>query len=112
MAGKTRHMINRSGRYHARLVVPKDLRQIVGESELREPLGGDYRHALKMLCGAVARLQPGISLAEREAGRTTRLAPRYPFDYIERFGNPQRRHFKLGYLNFGSNTSIDSAVHQ
>jgi hypothetical protein len=40
MAGKVRHLVNRSGRYHARFVVPKDLRGIVGKSELRAPLGG------------------------------------------------------------------------
>ena len=71
-------MINRSGRYHARLVVPKDLRQIVGRTELRAPLGGDYRTALRMLPGAVAQLQHQIALAEREAGHTSRMAPRYP----------------------------------
>ena len=54
MAGKTRHMVNRSGRYLARLVVPKDLREIVGKTELRAPLGGDYREALRLLPGAVA----------------------------------------------------------
>jgi hypothetical protein len=41
MAGKDRNMVNRIGRYHARLVVPKDLRGIVGKTELRSPLGGD-----------------------------------------------------------------------
>lgn len=78
MAGKIRHMVNRSGRYHARLVVPKDLRQMVGKTELRAPLGGDYRTALKMLPGAVAQLQHRIALAERKAGHVSRLAPRYP----------------------------------
>ncbi len=78
MAGKVRNMINRAGRFHARLVVPKDLRQIVGKTELRAPLGGDYRTALKMLPGAVAQLQHKIALAERKAGHVTRLAPRYP----------------------------------
>ncbi|MDE4173657.1 integrase [Phaeobacter sp. PT47_59] len=68
MAGKTRHMVNRRGRYHARLVVPKDLRGIVGKTELRTPLGGDYRQALRLLPGAVAQLQHKIALAEREAG--------------------------------------------
>lgn len=77
MAGKVRYLVNRSGRYHARLVVPKDLRKIVGKTELREPLGGDYRQALKLLPGAVARLQHQIALAEREAGQKS-AAPRYP----------------------------------
>ncbi len=78
MAGKVRNMINRAGRFHARLVVPKDLRQIVGKTELRKPLGGEYRQALKMLPGAVAQLQHQIAIAERKAGNQTRLAPRYP----------------------------------
>ncbi len=68
MAGKVRNMVNRSGRYHARLVVPKDLRRIVGKTELRTPLGGDYRQALKLLPGAVAQLQHQIALAEQKAG--------------------------------------------
>lgn len=68
MAGKVRHLINRSGRYHARLVVPKDLRRVVGKTELRAPLGGDYRQALKLLPGAVAQLQHQIALAERKSG--------------------------------------------
>jgi integrase len=41
-------------------------------------LGGDYRHALKMLPGAVAQLQHRIALAERETGQGCQGAPRYP----------------------------------
>ena len=67
MAGKVRNLVNRSGRYHARLVVPKDLRRFVGKTELRTPLGGDYRQALKLLPGAVAQLQQQIALAEQKA---------------------------------------------
>ncbi|MDO6483089.1 site-specific integrase [Shimia thalassica] len=79
MAGKVRHLINRSGRYHARLVVPKDLRGIVGKTELRASLGGDYREALKHLPGAVAQLQHKIALAEQKAGGANANAPaRYP----------------------------------
>lgn len=70
-------MVNRSGRYHARLVVPKDLRGIVGKTELRTPLGGDYRQALRSLPSAVAQLQHQIALAERKAGQGATLA-RYP----------------------------------
>lgn len=73
-------MINRSGRYHARLVVPKDLRGIVGKTELRTPLGADRAQALKLLPGAVAQLQHQIAQAERKAGAgQPRVAPaRYP----------------------------------
>ena len=80
MAGKIRNLVNRSGRYHARLVVPKDLRRIIGKTELRTPLGGDYRQALKLLPGAVAQLQHQIALAERQAGqgRPQATPARYP----------------------------------
>lgn len=37
-------------------MVPKDQRRIVGKSELRTPLLGDYRQALKLQPGAVAQL--------------------------------------------------------
>ncbi len=69
MAGKVRHLVDRSGRYHARLVVPKDLRGIIGKVELRTPPlgGGDYREALRLLPGAVAQLQHKIAVAERQA---------------------------------------------
>ncbi|MDE4096680.1 DUF6538 domain-containing protein [Phaeobacter gallaeciensis] len=80
MAGKVRHLINRSGRYHARLVIPKDLRGIVGKAELRAPLGGDYRQALKLLPGAVAQFQHQIAQAERQAraGQAQAVPARYP----------------------------------
>ena len=80
MAGKVRHMVTRSGRYHARLVVPKVLREIVGKTELRAPLGGDYREALRLLPGAVAQLQHQIAQAERQAGagQAQAVPARYP----------------------------------
>ena len=80
MAGKVSHLVNRKGRHHARLVVPKDLRGIVGRTELRSPLGGDYREALKLLPGAVAQLQHQIAQAERQAGAGQAQATpaRYP----------------------------------
>ena len=74
MAGKTRNMVNRSGRYFARLVVPKTLRPILGKTELRTALGGDYRTALKALPAAVADLQRQITAAERQ------IAGAHPLD--------------------------------
>ena len=73
-------MVNRKGRSRARLVVPKDLRGIVGKTELRPPLGGDYRAAVKLLPSAVAQLQQQIAVAERQAGQGKSLgsAARYP----------------------------------
>ncbi|WP_366926951.1 DUF6538 domain-containing protein [Pseudogemmobacter hezensis] len=58
---------NCDGRFFTRLVVPKDLRTIVGKSELRAALGPDRRTAMKMLPGAVAPLQHQIAQAERQA---------------------------------------------
>jgi len=81
MAGKVRNLLNRDGRYFARLVVPKELVRFVGKTELRTPLGPDYREALKKLPGAVALLQHDIALAERravEAGQKNVTIGRYP----------------------------------
>lgn len=80
MAGAQRYLLNRDGRFFARLVVPKDLRAAVGKSELRAPLGPDRRTAIKLLPGAVAQLQHEIAQAERKAARAnTPVAPaRYP----------------------------------
>jgi integrase len=82
MAGKVRYLVNRSGRYHARVVVPKRLRSFFNDKlELRTPLGGDYRQALKLLPGAVANHQREIAIAERklaqQTGRNIAPDPRY-----------------------------------
>jgi hypothetical protein len=72
MSGKIRHLLNRDGRYFARLVVPKDLRPYVdNRAELRTPLGADRRYAIIRLPGEVAKLQHRIAVAEREAAKVT-----------------------------------------
>lgn len=44
MTGGVLHLLNRDGRYFARLVVPKELRPYMdGKTELRTALGPDYR---------------------------------------------------------------------
>jgi len=80
MAGAQKYLLNRDGRFFARLVVPKDLRKIVGKTELRAPLGPDRRTAMKHLPGAVATLQHQIAQAERKAAPANSAAapPRYP----------------------------------
>lgn len=82
MAGKVRHLVNRSGRYHARLVVPLELRGVIGKTELRTPLGGDYKQALRLLPGAVAQLQNQITVAERMSGQVS-AALRYAMVSID-----------------------------
>lgn len=82
MAGKVRNLLNRDGRYFARLVIPKELRPFMdGKTELRKALGPDYRTALKLLPGAVATLQHNIALGERRAvaaGTKAVTVGRYP----------------------------------
>jgi integrase len=78
MAGKIRHFKERNGRYSARLVVPKNLREIVGKAELEIQLGPDRRQALARLPGAVAGLQAKIAVAERHANGGRPVAARYP----------------------------------
>ncbi|MBB3976139.1 integrase [Rhizobium azooxidifex] len=68
MARQPRYLLNRNGRYFARLVVPKNLRPFLdNKTELREALGPDRRKALARLHSAVANLQSRISIAEQEA---------------------------------------------
>jgi hypothetical protein len=76
-------MVEREGRYWSRLVVPVDHRPYLdGKTELRTPLGGDYRAAIRAQHGAVADLQHRIALAERQAaqakGRPDGGRARYP----------------------------------
>lgn len=81
MAGNDRYLLNRNGRFFARLVVPKELRGVVGKTELRRPLGPDRRTAMKLLHGAIATLQHELAQAERQAaasGAVTVQPGRYP----------------------------------
>lgn len=82
MAGKVRYLLNRDGRYFARLVIPTELRPFLeGKTELRTALGADRREALKKLPSAVANLQREIALGERraeQAGMRVVTVGRYP----------------------------------
>lgn len=82
MARQPRYLLNREGRYFARLVIPRELRPFLdNKTELREALGPDRRAALAKLHPAVATLQSKIALAERElqiATGSTVEPGRYP----------------------------------
>jgi integrase len=68
MAAKVLHLLERDGRYFARLVIPAALRPFMdGKTELRTPLGGDRRVAKAKLAPAVANLQTEIGIARRRA---------------------------------------------
>lgn len=71
MAGRLLHFQNRNGRYFARLVIPKDLRPYIEDkTELRAPLGGDYRAAVRKHPGVVDGFMQRIAQAERQKAAT------------------------------------------
>ncbi|OAI26172.1 hypothetical protein A1351_15430 [Methylosinus sp. R-45379] len=81
MTRKIPHLLLREGRYFARLVVPAELRAIVGKTELRKPLGADRREAMRALPRCVADLQDVLSRARHAAasdGRAVHSAPARP----------------------------------
>jgi integrase len=82
MAGKLRHFMERDGRFFARLVIPTILRPYLdNKTELRAPLGGDRRAAIRLHPAAVADLMEKISVAEQQlaaANGTAALPGRYP----------------------------------
>ena len=81
MVRKVQYLLERDGRYYARLVVPRHLRPFLdNKTELRTPLGGDYREALKALHAAVANLQFKIREAEIKAADSG-IAPRSETTY-------------------------------
>lgn len=60
-----RHLLDRDGRYFARLAVPAALRPVVGKRELLEPLGADRALAILKLHGAVDRFHRTLADAQR-----------------------------------------------
>jgi hypothetical protein len=116
MVRQPRYLLNRDGRYFARLVVPKTLRPFLeNKTELREALGPDRRKALANLHSAVARLQNNIAIAARKLKATTGepvVAGRYLLPpnqlalhhYMERLAeDEQRRNFSPQWANVGIN---------
>ena len=55
MSSKHRYLLNRDGRYFARIVIPKPLRPFLeNKSELRELLGPDRRTVIARLATAIS----------------------------------------------------------
>lgn len=68
MGRKVRYLLERDGRYYARIVIPKALRPFLeNKTELRTPLGADYREATRKIHAAVAEMQFTIRQAEIKA---------------------------------------------
>jgi hypothetical protein len=73
MPSKIRHLLNRDGRYYARVSIPSALRPALGKRELLEPLGADRGEALRKHPAAVARMQAALEAAR---GQVRSEAPR------------------------------------
>lgn len=73
MAGKTRHLKEKDGRFYARIAVPASLRSAMGKSELLTPLGGDRRAALRLLPEAAAELLRRLDEARPEGAVVAKL---------------------------------------
>lgn len=63
MAGAVRHLIQRGDAFYARLVIPTELRAIIGKTELREPLGSNRRIAEREVHRAVAGFHDTLARA-------------------------------------------------
>src|SRR5690348_4822631 len=72
MAAKVRHLLDRAGRYWARVSVPAAVRSKLGKRELLVSLGPDRREALRRLPGTVAEMVATIDAAR---GRETAPTP-------------------------------------
>ncbi|MGA2494755.1 MAG: DUF6538 domain-containing protein [Roseiarcus sp.] len=75
MAGALRNLQVRGGRYYARVVIPNELRKILGKSELRRALGADRRRAIQNLPKALAEFRDSLAAARQSAG-ISRIPPR------------------------------------
>jgi hypothetical protein len=93
MAGKVRHLLERAGRYHARIVVPKRLHPTLKKVELSVALGADRREALRKLPAVVARISGRLHVHDSDGRRASpseacnsALGQGLPQKVIERFG--------------------------
>lgn len=75
MAGRTKHLFERNGRFIARLVVPKHLREIIGKREFQAALGSDRRSAERRSYAVIAGFQDAIARAQRQSEIEGRFAP-------------------------------------
>lgn len=103
MAAQIRYLLNRDGRYFARIVIPKELRPFLeNKSELRAPLGPDRQQAKARLHTAVAELQAQIAIAERRAklAKGKAITPgRYPLSVDE-----------IALRNYNSRLALDTEL--
>lgn len=76
-----KHLLNRNGRWFARVAVPAQLVPIIGKTELREPLGADRREAERrshaVVAGFVAQIDRARELLEMQPGDLHDAARRF-----------------------------------
>ncbi|WP_036264405.1 tyrosine-type recombinase/integrase [Methylocapsa aurea] len=109
MAGKTPYLINRQGNFWARIVVPKELRAIIGKTELREALGPNRPEAIKNLHAALvgfhaqlddARRQiPNAPIPEKKRGDSIRALARAHYEQELAHDELSRRNYLRGVVS-------------
>ncbi|KQU54440.1 hypothetical protein ASG72_02025 [Bosea sp. Leaf344] len=99
MAGSVRHIIERDGRFRARLIVPVRLRPIIGKRELSEALGGDRRAAERRAHAVIAKFQNELARAERQLELQGGVIPKRRFSEDE-----------IAHAHYGEELAIDDAV--
>jgi integrase len=110
MSGKLQHLLERNGRYFARMGVPENLRAVVGKRELLAPLGPDLRLAKAKLHAQVAAFQEildeartqlaPVQLADRRPMTTEQMARRH-FGKETNIDLSDRRHHRASHAAFG-----------
>ncbi|WP_375763092.1 tyrosine-type recombinase/integrase [Bradyrhizobium sp. Pha-3] len=108
---KTKNLLDRNGRYWARLAVPAALRPIIGKRELLEALGPDLTVAKRKLPGAIGRMQDQLNAAREERAAVSQPLARPPREgRILSPGNLAKAHFSSELALDDAERSVDPAV--
>lgn len=108
MAHQARHLVNRSGRNNSRLVIPKNLCGVAGKPEVRIALDGACGIMLKLLPGAVVRLQGEFLDVERRSGQALPKAPARYLMVADQMELSQKNQQLVLDEEFGSDPSLAS----
>lgn len=103
MTQRIPHLLERNGRYYARIVVPKPLRSLFdGRWEMSNPLGPDRREALRRLPGAVAEIQTQLEVARAQlkAAYRPKVQPRPGSPLTDR---------QIAALHYGTELALDDS---
>jgi hypothetical protein len=107
-APKHKNLLNRNGRYWARLSVPEVLRPIIMKRELLEGLGPDLMLARRRLPGAIARMQERLSEAREQLRAERRPASPPPRKgRVLSLGNLAKAHFESELTKYDAERRAD-----